>query len=353
MVIEDCLIHEVDGAGIVFSAETGGITVFDSWTVRDCEVFNAGTGITTHGPWPPGKNADRCHSRFLITGCRVHDIATDGIVLSHCRDGVIEYCTACRTGIGITKRSPVGIWYFMARRCVIQFCESYHNYSAGCIADGGGFDLDGGCIDCVMQYNYSHDNDGAGFLICSYEPREAPCTGCITRFNISINDGRANDYPSILFWQAINCKTYNNTCISRVSSPLKFISETHGHVIANNVFIIDSERDIPVVKSLFALDSNTFRNNIYFKTGGKTRFEVRDQKKMNMSDFINLVRSKGELYANPKLSSLTIQGIIPKKGSPCTGKGIRLPGMGNRDYFGVPIDKSARPPVGCALPMKR
>ncbi|MGE5599712.1 MAG: right-handed parallel beta-helix repeat-containing protein, partial [Bacteroidota bacterium] len=214
MVIEDCVIHDISGAGITFSAAKQGVTAYRGWTVTGCEVYNAGTGIATQGPWPPAGDLAQvylCHAGFRVAHCQVHDIATDGIVLHYCQDGVIEHCKAWRTGVGRTRRTPVGIWYYVAARCVIQHCESYDNHTAGGSADGGGFDLDGGCVDCTMQYNYSHDNDGAGFLICSYNPADAPCVRCVTRFNLSVNDGRANDYASILFWQADDCVTHNNT----------------------------------------------------------------------------------------------------------------------------------------------
>ena len=51
---------------------------------------------------------------------------------------------------------------------VIQYNESYGDKTAAG-ADGGGFDLDGGTQEeSVMQYNYSHDNDRPGFLLCQY-----------------------------------------------------------------------------------------------------------------------------------------------------------------------------------------
>jgi hypothetical protein len=351
--VDDCVVHDIPGTGISFANTGGSRNAFREWSITGCDVYNAGTGITSHGPWPAPADAADCHVRFRVAGCRTHDIATDGIVLSHCRDGVIEHCTAWRTGIGITRRTPVGIWFYLAYRCVIQFSESFDNHCAGGRGDGGGFDLDGGCIDCVMQYNYSHDNDGAGLLICSYDPKNAPCTGCVTRFNVSINDGRANDYPSILFWQAYDCQTYNNTCITRIATPLKFTSETHGHLIANNIFMVDSGGDVPLVKSAFAVDANTFRNNLYYKSGGKARFEVRGQKNLDLKGFSRLVRSSGEVYSNPGLATLKTAGVFPESGSPCAGRGISIKGMGNRDFAGAPLGKQSRPPIGCCLPRKK
>ncbi len=346
--IEDCLVHDVPGAGIALYAGKTASTVFAGWTIADCEVHHAGTGITTGGPWPAPKDATKLIEKFTISGCRVHDIVADGIVLSHCRDGVIERCVAWKTGVGRVKRTPVGIWFFMARRCTIQFCESFDNHTAGGKADGGGFDLDGGCIECVMQYNYSHDNDGAGYLICSYDPWNAPCLDCVTRYNLSINDGLANDYASILFWQADDCRTYNNTLITRSASPLKFTSDTKGNTFANNLFVVDSTHDIALVKSAFALDRNTFRNNAYYRTGGRARFEVQAEKFMDFASFSRRLRTEGEFEADPRLDSLSTIHVNPRPGSPLLGAGMKIASAGSRDLLGFDVPRGAVPAIGCS-----
>lgn len=356
MVIQDCVVHDISGAGITFGAAKQGVTAFRGWTVTGCEVYNAGTGIATQGPWPPKGGLAQvylCHAGFRIEHCQVHDIATDGIVPYDCQDGVIEHCRAWRTGIGRTHRTPVGIWYFMAARCIIQFCESYDNHSAGGHADGGGFDLDGGCVDCVMQYNYSHDNDGAGYLICSYNPAEAPCIRCITRFNLSVNDGRMNDYASIMFWQADDCSTYNNTCITRIASCLKFTSETRGHLIANNIFVVDSVLDIPVIQSPFTLNENRFENNIYWRTGGKVSFRLMDAPSVELADAAAFFLSKNEIGADPFLSALSGPDIHLREGSPALGKGQHLENMGDRDLYGLPVGKTGAVNIGASLLIMR
>lgn len=352
LTIDECVIHDVSRSGIAIHAGRLPQAGFAGWRVLDTEVFNASTGITCGGPWPPGPDPWRYHRDFAVRNCRTHDIGTDGIVLSHCRDGVIEHCAAWRTGIGITKRTPVGIWFFQARNCVIQYCESFDNHTAGGKADGGGFDLDGGAVDCVMQYNYSHDNDGAGYLICSYDPKDAPCTGCVTRFNLSVNDGRMNDYPAILFWQAYDCRTYNNTCVTRIASPLKFTSDTWGHLIANNLFIVDGKRDVPLVKSAFDLRRNEFRNNVYWTTKGRPTFDVQDRRRMGFREFESLVRGTGERLVNPRLVGERSAVGLPA-GSSLFRAGLRVPGMGARDLGGRLLPGSGPVPVGARLPARR
>jgi hypothetical protein len=299
LLIEDCVVHDVSGPGIAFHAGDSAGTVFRGWTVAGCEVYHASTGITAGGPWPPGGDPWKFHEKFAVRDCRVHDIGTDGIVLSHCRDGVIERCTAWRTGIGRTRRTPVGIWFFQALRCVIRLCESFDNHTAGGKADGGGFDLDGGAVDCSMLGNYSHDNDGAGYLVCSYDPVNAPCTGCSTLGNVSVNDGRANDYGAILFWQAHHCRTERNLCVTRISPGLKFTSETHGNVFADNVFVVDTRSDVAVLKSTFPVDGNTFRGNRWWRTGGRPRFELPGHRRLDLRGYARLTGATGERVTNP------------------------------------------------------
>ena len=47
-------------------------------------------------------------------------------------------------------------------RVLLQYNESYANRCGTGSRDGGGFDLDGGVTNSLLQYNYSHDNNGAG-----------------------------------------------------------------------------------------------------------------------------------------------------------------------------------------------
>jgi hypothetical protein len=99
-------------------------------------------------------------------GTSVH--SGNGIVVSDVDGAVVERCVAYNNGARNTAvGGPVGIWAWDANNVTIQYNESHHNRT-GSSADGGGFDLDGGVTNSVMQYNYSHDNDGAGFLIAQF-----------------------------------------------------------------------------------------------------------------------------------------------------------------------------------------
>ena len=93
----------------------------------------------------------------------------NGIVIGRVSKALIEYCEARYNGWDMPRKGngPVGIWTWHADQVIIQFCVSHHNRSTG--VDGGGFDFDGGVTNSILQYNYSHDNHGSGYLICQYD----------------------------------------------------------------------------------------------------------------------------------------------------------------------------------------
>ena len=78
--------------------------------------------------------------------------------------------------------------------------ESYRNRTIE--VDGDGFDFDGGATNSVMQYNYSHDNDGAGLLFAQYPSAPQRMENPTIRHNISENDCSKLDYGAIHVWNS-------------------------------------------------------------------------------------------------------------------------------------------------------
>jgi Right handed beta helix region len=86
-----------------------------------------------------------------------------GIVLFGVEHARVEHSEAYENGRDAS--GAVGIWAFDADHVVFEHDESYRNLTAD--DDGDGFDLDAGVTNSVMQYDYSHNNAGIGFLICA------------------------------------------------------------------------------------------------------------------------------------------------------------------------------------------
>lgn len=194
-------------------------------------------------------------------------------------DGVrIQYCEAYNNGwlCNFTGGGPVGIWVWDSNKAVIQFNESHHNFTGSTSVDGGGFDLDGGVRNSVMQYNYSHDNDGAGFLAAQY-PGATPYSNNIIRYNISQNDGREHGHSGIQIWNGgsgiNNLQIHNNTIYTSPSltgSPaaVRIMSNANNVTFYNNIFVTRGG-----IRLINALKTNgySFRGNNYYAEDGRFR----------------------------------------------------------------------------------
>ena len=183
---------------------------------------NVHTGILVRGVFDPAAT-DYANENVYIGHCKAfdnsgtqgyHNHSGNGIFLEDVDGGMIERCVAYNNGFlcDFPGGGPIGIWTAVADHVVIQFCESHHNRTMDASADGGGFDFDGGVTNSIMQYNYSHDNDGSGYLVWMYEGSPHIFRGNVVRYNISENDGRKHGYGAIHCGGDISrCDIYHNT----------------------------------------------------------------------------------------------------------------------------------------------
>lgn len=184
----------------------------------------------------------------------------NGIALSGVNRGTIEHSVARENGwLSDAGNGPIGIWAFDSTSILIQFNESHHNKTGG-RKDGGGFCFDQNTSYSVMQFNYSHDNAGAGYLL-AHRPDNYAHTNNVVRYNISENDGRMNAYAAIHTWGRIrNAEIHNNT-----------------------IFLADRGTATELPRGIFVRNSSItlqdperlhFRNNIIQTTGGVRLIEV-------------------------------------------------------------------------------
>ena len=212
----DIRIHCVDvsgfhDSGIDFVAEPTDRSWSGFCDVRITNTTshdNGDAGINCIGTWNPERDG-YAHADFYVGNCSVYRNAGipgkgshsgNGIVLGQVDGALIERCRAYENGRlnDYEGGGPVGIWVWDANQVVIQFNESHHNRT-GSSKDGGGFDLDGGVRNSTVQYNYSHDNDGPGYLLAQFSGARA-FYGNTLRHNVSVNDSRKNCYGGIHLW---------------------------------------------------------------------------------------------------------------------------------------------------------
>ena len=213
----------------------------------------------------------------------------DGIVIGSAGGGVIEHNVAWDNGwknVNI-KGGPAAIWCWDSTRILFQFNEAYGNGSASKV-DGDGFDLDGGTTYCIMQYNYSHDNEGAGFLLWEYGNPRGAASHNILRYNISKFDGNPNGYSSIFIGaNAGICSDndfYNNTCFN-IGSCVHVVDGNVRNRFFNNIFYsTDRDSSIVIVK-----EGGWFLNNDYYNSGGGFKAAFGDR----IFESLSALRSSG------------------------------------------------------------
>ncbi len=259
--------------------------------IEGCEVSGCMNGIVIDKP-DAGTVASNIN--FVIRNCKVYNnfgsynYSTNwtgsGIVMLFCTNSVIEECEAYGNGWnnGSAFGGPHGIWVAESSGCTIRNCESHHNGTGtvgGRRIDGGGFDIDGGCQNCVIEYCYSHDNAGCGYALFEYGSPRAAFTGNVIRYCISVADCRLSDMGGFTIWTAESGFTNNrihnnlviidsNKIIASITPPaVKFMGGTYNTLnIVNNIFIVDGSG----INLTAGTVGGTWANNITYATNGAT-----------------------------------------------------------------------------------
>lgn len=282
----------------------------------------------------------------------------NGIVVGYVRGCTIEYCEAMNNGWDMPRQGngPVGIWAWNADRITIQHCISHDNKSSS--DDGGGFDLDGGVTNSIMQYNLSYGNDGPGYLLCMF-PYALPWKNNVVRYNISQNDGKPGQHAGIrIYWLEgmSDAEIYNNTVYNEDGSAMGFYGDSMpGMRFRNNIFVSGGpsiEGDIHEAR---------FEGNLYWRLKGApfvqdghasleawsaaTGQECVDNTIVGIWADPQLVRPGMASLAD--VEALTSLGEYKLKGdTPCIGAGLIVEDNGGRDFWGSPLPADAKPCIG-------
>lgn len=324
-----------EGAGILVAGGPADRSKsgYDDVLIADCVCAdNAYYGVLVTGAWDAAAKG-YANANVRIERCVAHDNPGDpryrenhsgsGIFLEDCDGGLIDRCVAYENG-ALCKDAPggpCGIWTAVANRVTIQYCESFGNRTQA--ADGDGFDLDGGCTNCVLQCNYAHDNDGAGILVYTYKGAPHRDRDNVVRWNICENNSvRLHAYGGISVGNdgagMAGVQVYENTVIvSRREGPAAAAIETRGggigvvfrgNLVVNTagtalVSVRDDARSIEFVGNRYWLTGDVFA-----RVGGRTLADVKAWRAAG--------REAGEVeFADPRLDLTHDRG----------GRGTRVP----------------------------
>ncbi len=372
-------VHNVEASGfgkmgiwVGEWTEDGSKSGYQDVRITNCVTCqNKRAGILIMGCYPDDPD-NYAHSNVYVGYCKAYDNPGDpeyleshsgnGILIGDVDGGVIEYCEAYNNGYACPSRSggPVGIWTWTSNNVVIQYCESHHNRTM--VWDGGGFDFDAGTTNSVMQYNYSHDNDGAGYLICSHKNAHT-YNNNIVRYNISVNDCRKKTHGAINFWTGSpiedpirNTQIFGNTIYSSISSAISFQSKNiYSTKVCNNLFITANNQKL--VEGNPDKSMATFSGNVYWSVDGA--FDITGYKSLEdwrAATGQEILNGKPVgLVVDPKVTELgsnvtvgdptklrTLTAYRLQKNSPLIDAGLDLRSLfgidtGDRDFFGNSI----------------
>ena len=247
---------------------------------------------------------------------------------------------------------------------MIQYNEAYRNRT-GSSGDGNGFGLDQNVSHSILQYNYSHENDGAGLLVC--QQGNAPTqTNNVVRYNISQNDGRKSGWGGIhLFGPINNTDIYNNTVYVQSSSTtfpdaVLIYDPVNNVRFYNNIFQTRNNARLIDITNTAATQSTglVFQGNNYFSSGTPFRIQwgstiynsleswrmATQQEQLNGQTFGSsvdpLLNNPGggtHLNNTDLLNTLSSYRLQPN--SPMIDRGLNLiqllgGNLGNQDFYG-------------------
>ena len=374
--------------GIVMGSWNGN-SGFRNVLIKNNRVHNIlDVGISSYGYFSSSKTG-YSHSNIVVQNCEVFNIpgyakrdnggnlvhSGNGIMLADVQNSVIEYSTVYNSGSGNANPNggPVGIWYWDADQVTIQYNEVY-GMKSGTKKDGGGFDLDGGVTNGTMQYNYSHDNHGAGYLIGQFGGAR-PMRNITVRYNVSENDAATNGGSIYLFNGSSPASmrdifVYNNTLYieekasNTATAAIKLLEwKTMSENINfhNNILVAENGADLVQVPAGYHAN---FFGNLYHTTG---QFQI-NYKGVTHGSLASFRSTQNEIYngsevglqADPLLAAPGNGGIIGfgnplsnltayklNSNSPAIDAGIIFSeDTAEKDFYGNTVVSDPAPEIG-------
>jgi hypothetical protein len=232
--------------------------------------------------------------------------------------------------------------------------------------------MDGGVTNSIIQYCYSHDNDGAGYLMWNYEGAPHQLSNNTIRYCISANDGRKHKYGAIHIGTSglpiTNIDVYHNTIYMPAAtgaSPKGIWTGAWGSKDSNSNLrffnnIIVTTGEVPLVQIESPEEQVLFAGNEYWNTENKFLIQYKDSSITSLAAWRKIAgqektgnQERGH-FTDPRLmhpeSSETIKDAHQlhrltsyrlQPHSPVVGTGVNLSLFGiqnkDKDFWGNPV----------------
>jgi hypothetical protein len=347
------------------------------------------TGLNVSGFGNAGIYFDSGSSNDTVNSTTANSNGYVGIAISGGSNILVSHSIASYNGIYLT--GGAGLMTSQANGITVEYSEFGHNSSHNGV-DGDGFDFDWSTTNSIAQYNYSHDNDGSGFMFCDADGAN-PSDNLTYRYNLSINNGRhnnyadfdVNDYPAT--GHSLRTKTskishfyiYNNTAYSdhaAVTSGTPSVvrigvtnqaNSTGKYVIvlANNLLMTnEGSYSVPLVELSSNGNAISWLKNGFWAAGGSSKYGVPG----SVPSAGNFDLSSPEVQPGLVGISSTSQTLaspadfnISDKNSPVIGQGLSVKEVQSalggswpmglamvQDYYGTSLNQVANLEIGAA-----
>ncbi|NGO75534.1 right-handed parallel beta-helix repeat-containing protein [Streptomyces sp. YC504] len=367
-------------------AVNGNTGPLDDVQIRN-NILHGSSATSTAGPgvygWGGGVNI----TNVRVEGNTVYNLGmapqTTGaaITANGWNGAVIQRNVVHDIGANVTSCGGTsGIMTYTSNNVAVRHNEVYNvrplpGLTAGC--DWDGIDLDGGTTNSVVEYNYTHDNAGSGYLAYTSTAAGRVWGPNTFRYNISENDDAAKAQGGLFDVVPVAPKNalsiYGNTLYTGTAQTTKDTSSACFHFgyaagtwgagsqIKNNVCHMANKDKYGRTGQLYYNPNGhtgmTLANNLYygagtagFRWGGTTYADFAAWKAAG--------HASGEVWGDPLFtapggggtctwSPVTGTGPQPcpsaytlKTGSPAIGAGAAVTGNGGRDYYGTAIPVS-------------
>lgn len=318
--LRNLYIHDVVGDySFTTGKSTGGIgivgttgTLLNDIRIEDCEIANV-SRVGIYSDLLVGTAAvqgNRPITNFVIRRNKIHHCAGDGVIVRYAYRPLIEFNTVyenhdfSETLVGY----GVALWCRSTDEATFQYNEIYNTRGS---KDGEAFDADEDAYRTVVQYNYSHDNEG-GFMLFT-----SSSTDAIVRYNVSVNDGGIGlhvfDFP---VWAAHVRATgiiHNNTVVLPTGSNAVIVDEALTTAnFYNNIFCNKGSGALNVFSGGLTA---TFGNNLYY---GYSPLPVTDATALLSDPLLIAPFSYSVGVSDPNNTN----GFKLKANSPCLGKAV-------------------------------
>lgn len=180
---------------------TGGIgfiggpaTKFDDILIEHCEIGHINrVGIFTNlSNGDRAKRGNRPYTNLVIRNNIIHHCAGDGAIVRYAYRPLIAHNLAYENHNAPESlvKHGVALWCRSTDEATFEYNEVHHTRGS---MDGQAFDADLDSYRTLVQYNYSHNNEG-GFMLVYGSSSES-----IVRHNLSVDDGKKGkhifDFP--------------------------------------------------------------------------------------------------------------------------------------------------------------